>query len=112
MRQFDRRQVIYRLSCAIALPGLIVGREARAQTPVLGKDLTITSVSWIDAEGLPDVSFWDATGGWPFNVMVGLVATKNPRPKDELPEDFISKKHYRAMASYKISQNGTVSDLV
>jgi len=91
---------------------LAVDRPAVAQR--LPRLVTITGISWIDAENLPDLNTIGAfaraaQGYWPFKVMVGLVATSNPRPPDTLPESYREAQQHRAFTAYEIDPNRTVS---
>jgi len=73
---------------------------------------TITSVSWIDAEGLPSAGILEAAmtlGAWPFRVAVGLKGTSNPRPPKKIPENFKDSKQFRALTQYKIDKSDKVS---
>lgn len=89
----------------------------RAKQAVLPRALTVTSVSWIDSEGLPELTYEDGVRAllfknWPFRVMVGLVGTSNPRPPNHLPTDFRGGKQFRALLQYQIGTDSTLSDTV
>lgn len=69
----------------------------------MGK-LTITCISWIDSAPLPKVGFWlfaGAATSWTKRVIMGLVATANPKPAETISSigDFMRNKQYRALQS-------------
>lgn len=91
--------------------------EDRVGQAVLSRALTITSVSWIDSEGLPELTYEDGIkalffSNWPFRVMVGLVGTSNPRPPNPLPAEFRAGKQFRALLRYHVRTDATLSDMV
>lgn len=110
----SRRTVLGYIGGILAAPEVL-----RAQSRVLPKEVTVTSVSWIDAAGLPKLNFLGAVGQglwaglfgyWPFRVMVGLTLTSNPRPAADLPADFRSAMQFRALVQYRIGRDGSISD--
>lgn len=83
----------------------------------LPRGLTIVGVSWIDRDNLPNLSTFAGFAAavmdyWPFRVMVGLVATSNPRPATALPESFLDAQQHRAYSSFSVSGTGAVSNSV
>jgi len=92
----------------------VLGSIAVPVTSALAQDgsHTVTSVSWIDAEGLPSASILEAAqtlGAWPFRIAVGLKGTLNPRPPKNLPEDYRAGKQFRALTQYKIDKDDNVT---
>jgi|GEM_PF-3573335 len=115
MSRISRRQFIANLSGAFTIPAALFGVSSQAQANVLDRELEITSVSWIDAEGLPDLSSFEGIISavnlyWPLKVMVGLVGTSNPRPPKSLPANFRPSMQFRSMTAFKIARNGEVSN--
>ena len=101
----------------IAAPAVLRGTYVKAQGGVLPRDIKITSVSWIDSKGLPDLRLKDGIKAfvkrdWPFRVMVGLVGTSNATPPKELTADFYKGDEFRALISYTLRRDGTLADQV
>ncbi len=70
----------------------------------MANKVTITCVSWIDAAPLPKVGFWlfaGAATSWAKRVIMGLVATSNPRPGPTITSISVFRraKQYRAIQS-------------
>jgi len=108
--ELSRRTFIAGLAStgAMAVPG-------RAAAQRLPRVVAISCISWIDSSNLPDLNTVGAFGRaitfyWPFKVMVGLVATSNPRPPETLPESFTAAGQHRAFSAYHIAPTATVSD--
>ena len=105
----SRRSFLKSIPLILSAPSLIVRPNVAAANPLAG-GRSITSVSWIDAEGLPSASiFQTSVLGWPFRVAVGLTGTQNPRPPATLPASFRSSKQFRAMTHFDIDGAGNVT---
>jgi hypothetical protein len=66
---------------------------------IVEKDISIASVSWIDRQGIPNLSAWDAvTGDWVAKVVYGLRCTANDPPPLRIPhlDSFLRSKEYRS----------------
>ena len=70
----------------------------------MGTKVSISCISWIDQAPLPKVGFWFLAGAkinWSKRVIMGLVATSNPRPSKKILDirAFMREKQYRAVLS-------------
>lgn len=109
-----RRRFLLQASASLALPVSALSQVAESATSELpAAGLRITSVSWIDGAGLPQLELFSQkslAAYWPAKVAAGLTATRNPRPADPLPANFSGQGQFRALIDYRIKSDRSVAD--
>lgn len=72
----------------------------------MNNSFNVTSISWIESSALPHAEtklVIGSLGSWANRVAIGIVATSNPTPSQEISVPaFRAKKQYRSLTHYEI----------